>query len=159
MGFGEAIATCFRKYFTFSGRAVRSEYWWFYLFTIIGSIVSTIMDYAVFGGQASEFAPINSLFSLAVFFPTIAAASRRLHDTNCSGWWQLIPLAPLPLLLLIVPGLMSGDGGSMMGVIIGLVVVAVLVLVIMLIVRLATIGTEGSNKYGDDPLGSFEIFD
>lgn len=35
MGFVEAIKTCLAKYFVFSGRAARSEYWWFVLFVVL----------------------------------------------------------------------------------------------------------------------------
>ncbi|MBC7803802.1 MAG: DUF805 domain-containing protein [Candidatus Parcubacteria bacterium] len=84
MTFGESIRTCFSKYADFSGRAIRSEYWWWVLFTMLVSIAI---------GIVSEMA--SGLFSLAVLLPTIAAATRRLHDTDRSGWWQLIWLIPL----------------------------------------------------------------
>jgi len=154
MNFGEAIKTCFSKYFVFSGRAQRSEYWWFYLFTIIGSIIFSIMDLMAFGARAVEtISPLNTLFSLAVIIPTISAAARRLHDTNRSGWWQLLPLAPFPLLLLAIPGLVSGGESMFAAGILMLVVLAMLGLVILLIVWLATRGTDGPNRFGEDPLG------
>ena len=49
MTFQTAIRTCFSKYFTFSGRASRSEYWWFFLFLILPSLVATILDSVIFG--------------------------------------------------------------------------------------------------------------
>ncbi|CUH70184.1 Inner membrane protein YhaH [Thalassovita autumnalis] len=94
--FGEAIKICFSKYFTFSGRASRSEYWWFALFVALGSFVSGIIDAAMFPyGDAALFAP---LFGLATFFPLYAVSWRRLHDTDHTGWWIGGPwLAALPL--------------------------------------------------------------
>jgi len=83
MTFQESIKTCFSKYADFNGRAVRSEYWWFALFIVLVSMGLGIISEIVSG-----------LFSLAVLIPSIAAAARRLHDTNRSGWWQLIALVP-----------------------------------------------------------------
>lgn len=84
MTFQESIRVCFSKYADFSGRASRSEYWWFVLFIVLASLgISMISD--VLGG----------IFALATLLPSIAAATRRLHDTNRSGWWQLICLVPI----------------------------------------------------------------
>ena len=83
MTFQESIKTCFSKYADFNGRAVRSEYWWFALFIVLVSMGL---------GVISEI--VSGLFSLAVLIPSIAAAARRLHDTNRSGWWQLIAFIP-----------------------------------------------------------------
>ena len=150
MGFGEAVKTCFRKYFGFSGRATRPEYWWFFLFLVIGSIVFSIIDIVAFGIDAT-IQPLTNIFSLGTLFPSIAVAARRLHDTNRSGWWQLIPLAPLPLLLLAIPGYTAGTLGGLAIVLITLVILAVLVLSVLLIVWLATKGNDGSNRFGEDP--------
>lgn len=84
MTFQESITVCFSKYADFQGRASRSEYWWFVLFTVFGSAVLSI---AMPG--------LSVLFSLAVLVPSLAAANRRLHDTHRSGWWQLICLVPV----------------------------------------------------------------
>lgn len=89
MGFGEAVSTCLSKYAGFSGRARRSEYWWFFLFNIIVSIVATVVDAAL--GTAF----VALLVSIALLLPGIAVGVRRLHDTGRSGWWLLIALVPL----------------------------------------------------------------
>jgi uncharacterized membrane protein YhaH (DUF805 family) len=89
MGFGQAISSGFSNYVTFSGRAIRSEYWYWVLFTIVGNIVAEIID-AVIGITA-----IDPLFGLAVLLPSIAVAVRRLHDLDRSGWWILIGLIPI----------------------------------------------------------------
>jgi uncharacterized membrane protein YhaH (DUF805 family) len=84
MNFQEAVKTCFFKYADFNGRASRSEYWWFALFIVIGNLVSTVVGHSL---------PL--LFGLATLLPSIAAAARRLHDTNRSGWMQLIAVFPV----------------------------------------------------------------
>ncbi|MGH8766199.1 MAG: DUF805 domain-containing protein, partial [Burkholderiales bacterium] len=84
MTFGESIKTCFSKYAEFSGRAKRSEYWWWVLFYVL---VSAGL------GMINQILP--GLFSLATLLPYLAVGARRLHDTDRSGWWQLIGLIPL----------------------------------------------------------------
>jgi len=104
MTFTESITVCFNKYADFTGRASRSEYWWFILFTFLVHVVLTITHLRLFGG----------LFSLAVLFPTLAAGARRLHDTDRSGWWQLLYFVPIIgwLLLIIWKVQESTDGAN-----------------------------------------------
>ena len=84
MTFTESIKTCLSKFADFNGRASRSEYWWYVLFIILtGAILSAINR------------NLAALFYLVTLLPSIAAAARRLHDTNRSGWLQLIGLIPL----------------------------------------------------------------
>ncbi|MGB7855529.1 MAG: DUF805 domain-containing protein [Pseudolabrys sp.] len=90
MNFVEAIKSGFRNYVTFSGRAARSEYWYWVLFVAIGGAAASILDTATFPGTGIDFSPINSLFGLAVFLPGLALAFRRLHDMDGSAWWLLI---------------------------------------------------------------------
>ncbi len=96
MGFVEAVQTCLNKYVGFSGRARRSEYWWFILFTILVDIVASVLD-SIFGTRSEDMyvGVIQSIASLALFLPTIAVAIRRLHDTSRSGWWILLGLIPI----------------------------------------------------------------
>lgn len=84
MTFQESIRVCFAKYADFSGRASRSEYWWFVLFILLVSMAASVIS-----------PKLSALFSLATLLPSIAAATRRLHDTNRTGWWQLLVLVPL----------------------------------------------------------------
>lgn len=93
MGFGEAIGTCFRKYFTFSGRARRSEYWWFFLFIWLVSTIILALEIGldVSGMPGWILGPISSIFLLVTFFPLLAAGWRRLHDTGRHGWYLLLP--------------------------------------------------------------------
>jgi len=158
MDFMEAVKTCFSKYFDFKGRARRSEYWWFYLFTIIGSVLTSIIDSVIFGLEsATNGGVISLIFSLAVIIPTISAAARRLHDTNRSGWWQLLPLAPL-LLLVLGGAIIAGVGESARSATIILViggVIAMIATVILLIVWYATDGHQNDNRFGPNPKYGF----
>lgn len=91
MSFGDAIKYCFSNYANFKGRAARSEYWYFYLFTVLVSfsfLISLIL---------------YVLASLALFVPAIAALTRRLHDTGRAGSFALFLLIPIvgPILILI----------------------------------------------------------
>ncbi len=88
MGFQDAVATCFRKYADFTGRARRSEYWWFFLFNLLMQIATGLVDAVLFGAEGQGL--INLLYSLGVLLPGIAAGARRLHDIDRSAWWLLI---------------------------------------------------------------------
>jgi uncharacterized membrane protein YhaH (DUF805 family) len=96
MSFSDAIKVCLqRKYADFHGRARRSEYWFFFLFTAIVGIVGGILD-TVFGLRNDYgTGPIQGVLNLALLIPTLAVGARRLHDTSRSGWWLLIGLIPL----------------------------------------------------------------
>lgn len=104
MDFMTAVKTCLtKKYVTFSGRALRSEYWFFYLFIVLGGIAATIIDVAILGRSVDDFGPIHAIFTLGTILPLIAAGARRLHDTDRSGWWQLIIFIPvIGVIVLIV---------------------------------------------------------
>jgi uncharacterized membrane protein YhaH (DUF805 family) len=89
MSFAEAVSTCLTKYATFSGRARRSEFWWFTLATVFVAIVTAVVDQIV--GNAL----VSTIVSLALLLPSLAVSVRRLHDTGRTGWWCLIALVPL----------------------------------------------------------------
>ena len=102
MDFGKSIKTCFSKYAVFSGRASRSEFWWFVLFGLIGGIVTAVIDVMILGYSAEANGPTNIIFSVITFLPYIAVGARRLHDINRTGWWQLIVLTVIGIILLII---------------------------------------------------------
>src|ERR1700687_3857165 len=91
MTFVESISTCLKKYATFEGRASRSEYWWFFLFTLL----------VQFGSSVISNIP-SLLWALALRLPSIAVGARRLHDIGKSGWWLLISLIPLIGVLILI---------------------------------------------------------
>ena len=78
IGFGDAIKICFNKFADFEGRARRSEFWWWYLFTVLIGWIPYI----------------GWLASLVFLIPSLAVGARRLHDTGRSGWMQLLMLVP-----------------------------------------------------------------
>ena len=102
MNIQTAVKTCFSKYATFSGRASRSEYWFFYLFTIIASIVTWVIDTMLLGYSAENTGAISLIFQIIIILPSIAVGARRLHDIGKSGWWQLLILTLIGIILLIV---------------------------------------------------------
>jgi len=79
-----------KKYADFGGRARRKEYWMFGLFNIIIFIALTAIEAAV-GGPGI----LGILYNLGTFIPNLAVTVRRLHDTDRSGWYVLVLLAPL----------------------------------------------------------------
>ena len=114
MSFTEAVKTCFAKYVTFSGRARRSEHWYFFLFITLIQIVLYIWlmtgimgpmgEFIQRGGDPQDVEAIKEIFlgaitspacialiafSLATLLPIIAVQIRRMHDTGRSGWWSM----------------------------------------------------------------------
>lgn len=123
MSFQDAVRTCFQKYVVISGRAQRSEYWWFFLFTaVVGYILGTLDGMFFSSGPNGAPSVLQGLFSLGTILPSICAGGRRLHDRDMSAWWMLLLLVPL---------------------------IGVLVLLVMF----ALPGTRGPNRFGPDPLG------
>jgi len=102
--FSDAIRICFAKVFTYSGRASRPEYWFFFLFVVIWSVIAAIIDWQFFtqvavvqsdevkSVTATSNQPVQSIVALIVFFPHLAVAWRRMHDTGRSGLFALLPL-------------------------------------------------------------------
>lgn len=170
MGFSEAIKTCFSKYVTFSGRARRPEYWWFFLFIFLGSIAAAIIDSLIFGTGSPQEPPtqiISPLFSLATFLPLLAAGWRRMHDTGRPGWYLLLPLG---VSILVMIGMTLGIFGfgqmEMAGAneaelraaagglgLLSLAIAAILQLVLALVILwwLTRPTQPGTNAYGDEP--------
>ena len=96
MGFQEAINTCLSKPFSFSGRATRSEYWWFLLFRMIA-----LFGAGVISGAIPSLAPLLGLLVAVSFLIGFPVAVRRLHDTNRSGLWLLVNFIGLGIIVLI----------------------------------------------------------
>jgi len=125
MGFVEAVRTCLAKYATFSGRASRSEFWWFALFHAL--VLVAIAVFAAVSAMsdvqrvAQAVGVAGAVVYIALILPMLAATIRRLHDRNRSGWsyfWVLVPFV----------------GG--------------LIVLIWCLQR----GVEGDNRFGPDPL-------
>ena len=109
MTFSEAISSGFRNYVGFSGRASRSEFWYWVLFSVLVSIALSIIDLALLSGKTTV---LSSIWSLATLLPSLAVGVRRLHDTDRSGWWWLIGFIPLiGIIVLIVFWCSEGTRG------------------------------------------------
>ncbi|MEY3725772.1 MAG: hypothetical protein RI971_349 [Chloroflexota bacterium] len=143
-----AVKSVYSKYATFSGRASRAEYWYFFLFTIIAGAALSAID-----------STLATAFSIANLVPNLAVAVRRLHDTNRSG--KLIValiLVEVVLFLVIVVSFVAGISGAIggnenvatgggIGVLVG--VVLFVVLAIYWIYLMAKRGDAGPNRFGD----------
>ncbi|PMO38267.1 hypothetical protein BCT11_17500 [Vibrio sp. 10N.222.52.B12] len=113
--------TAIKNYINFGGRARRKEYWYFFLFNILISLVLCFIDTTT-GNYEPEtgYGLLSSIYALAVFIPGVSVGVRRLHDTGRTGWWSLIAFIPL----------------------IG---------VLVLLYFCASKGDTGRNQYGSDP--------
>ena len=113
-----------KKYFQFSERSRRKEYWFFFLFNILIAIALGVVD-----SLTGTFAPetgaglLGSIYGLAILIPSIALGVRRLHDTDRRGWWLLIGLVPL---------------------------IGIIVLFVFMVMD----GTLGNNRFGKNPKGA-----
>ena len=125
-----SVKTCLSKYATWQGRASRSEFWYFNLFSFLCSLLAQLIDNVLgitfkftneLTGQelSSNGGYIQALVVLGMFLPQLAVLVRRLHDTNRSGWWYWLLLVPV-------------IGG------------------ILLLVWFCSAGTTGENNYGPD---------
>lgn len=90
MNFGQAISSCLSNYATFTGRAGRPEFWWFFLFQILVTMAA-----GMFGDK------LSGLVGIALVLPSLAVGARRLHDIGKSGWWQLLMITGLGFFVLV----------------------------------------------------------
>jgi uncharacterized membrane protein YhaH (DUF805 family) len=120
MSFTAAIRSVLTQYIGFTGRARRSEYWWWALFTVLVGFAAAILDGVLgttLGPDNSVTGVIGVIVNLALLLPTLAVAVRRLHDTDRSGWWLLIGLVPIvgAIVLLVFFVLDSTPGPNRFG--------------------------------------------
>ncbi len=95
-GYIDAIKKGFRGYVVWNARSTRSEYWWWTLFVVIVTIVSSLLDSALFStDMATGIGPIYAITTLVLFLPGLSVFIRRLHDTDRTGWWAWIALIPI----------------------------------------------------------------
>lgn len=122
MSFTDAVKSVYRNYAKFDGRAQRSEYWWFVLFTALVSLGLFLV-----GGLVYSVARTSTVFTVVTialiiflivsFIPSLAVAVRRLHDTGRSGWWYLIVFIPYigAIVLLVLLAMPSSPGYNHFG--------------------------------------------
>ena len=176
VGFVDAIKRAYSHYATFSGRASRSVFLWFYLLQMLVSIPLSALGLALstqvgFSSPTSlstgnlALSGIGNLWSLANFIPILAITWRRLHDSNKSGWWYGAALIggavvgllfTVALILFAVSNCSSGScsSGNLPGVPAGLIALGVALALaylaygITMLVFLVRRGDDGANKYG-----------
>lgn len=168
MTFSQSIRTVFARTFQYSGRAARSEFWWFWLFNVVVSAVIGGVEgglgLATWGADPSHplfgmaEGPLSFATMLGLFLPMLAVTVRRLHDRNASGWWVLIPYCIYGVLPFLGSFMMEieavGNGGTPSSTLIswfaaaGVWLLATLIFTIILMFR----GTQGPNRFGTDPL-------
>ena len=125
MGFGEAVRTCFSKYGTFSGRASRSEFWWFYLFCVLVNLVLYIPVLLLGTAMTGPDSPSGAIVALwwiiliawiilllVLIVPQLSVGCRRLHDRGMSGWLQLLMVVPCGSIVLLIFWLMDSTPGD-----------------------------------------------
>ncbi|MBQ6206412.1 MAG: DUF805 domain-containing protein [Oscillospiraceae bacterium] len=100
MGFKEAVQSCLSQYATFSGRARRSEYWYFSLFNALLGFVIGVIGGLFLGETLTNV--LTALVTLALLAPGLAVSVRRLHDIGKSGWALLFALIPVVGWILII---------------------------------------------------------
>lgn len=101
MNFGDSIKACLSKYADFNGRASRSEYWWFLLFSILICAAGGAINDTVYG-----------LVGLVLLLPHLSVTARRLHDLGKSAWWLILLFVPIANILLLVWFCMKGKTGA-----------------------------------------------
>ena len=177
MTFGEAIKTCFRKYATFTGRARRAEFWYFYLFIFLVNIGISMLSgliACIFWLKSGSLtvmpvAATNVTYGLLAvswlvfLLPQYAAFTRRLHDTGKSGWWLV---AFLVLEVVYIVSVLSTVGAGLLdwapsatpsSYITALPIVTLVLLVLLLIFSILLLvwfcmdSHPASNKYGPNP--------
>jgi len=112
MNFFEAISSGFRNYVNFSGRAVRSEYWYWHLFVIVVLVPLGVVDEMLNPGRQMGFISyVNMIACFGFILPTIAVEVRRLHDIDQPGWWVLLALTGVGTIVLIVWACQRGTQG------------------------------------------------
>ena len=146
MSFFDAVASAFRRYFEFSGRSSRSEFWWFFLFCILLYMLAFSLSVNELGPSDDSFIDVEAFLSktltswfgialIVTLIPSISLSVRRFHDINMSGWWYVA--------LQIAPSILGQY-----------IFIFSFISVIALFVYLYFMCTEGGgdNQYGTNPL-------
>lgn len=148
MGMLAALSSAFRRYFTFSGRARRAEYWWFIAFQFIA--VAILVLFQPPRDASQDGGGLVPLFLLLTFMPNLTLHVRRLHDVGESGWWLVLPMMPLGALISI--GQTAGPAsGPVMLLFLFLSLVSLVCSILILIWTLSK-SEPGTNRFGPSPL-------
>ena len=104
MNMKEAVVSVLTNWNNFSGRACRSEFWYFVLATSLVSMIISIIEIAtgMVDIESAEMGILSIIFALLLFVPSLSVTARRLQDRGWSGWWQLLYLTIVGILVIIV---------------------------------------------------------
>ena len=163
MSMMEAVKSVFSKYAAFSGRARRSEYWYFQLFVLLIHMVFAVFltHLDLYSTPYYLVSALEGLFSLAVFVPSLAVTWRRMHDIGKSGAWSLLGVVSLlafcafVIMLAIVYSATGSSASDAVMASIGLTVIgfflAMLGIAVVMLIWLTRAGQPFSNRFGPDP--------
>ncbi len=99
--FIQAVSSVLGQYDGFRGRARRSEFWWWNLFTLLVGLGVAATEVSMgIGGETSG--PVSTLLAVVLLVPNLSVSARRLHDSSRSGWWLLIAFVPLVGLVVLL---------------------------------------------------------
>ena len=138
MGFIDSVQSGFFKCFDYQSRSSRSEFWWFYAFSLIITLFDAIISSAV---ESIGYLIISIIISIGIFIPFISLTIRRLHDIDLSGWWYLF-YSVVPLIIVLIALASSFY----------LIFISFFIYIYFVYLMVKK-GTEGLNKFGNDPLG------
>ena len=159
MVFFEAVSQVIRKSFVFKGRARRKEFWSWALFSALLNIVVAVAVIVMSSSETVQ-ACVSLLLALLMFFPGFSVAVRRLHDVERSGWWlggyYMMSFVYIIVYVFLIASLGDLEGGItgatiVFGVLSLVFILAALIWAIVMLVWNFTEGTNGPNKYGEDP--------
>jgi len=111
MGFADAVKSLYKNYFKFEGRALRSEYWWAYLYLIILYVAMLVVTGLLGQAVGGIVALVIGLVILASLVPFIALTVRRLHDVDKSGWFFLLSFVPIVSFYILYLTIIKGTDG------------------------------------------------
>ena len=104
MNMKEAVVSVLTNWNNFSGRACRSEFWYFVLATTLVSTIILIIEYATGMAdiESAEMGILSIILTLLLVVPSLSVTARRLQDRGWSGWWQLLYLTIVGGLVIVV---------------------------------------------------------
>lgn len=120
MNFLDAIKSGFQNYFNFKGRASRSEFWYWVLFTVLIGLVASTLESAIwpspsfegdwmqnFESIAAQQTPLSNILALVLFIPNLSMLARRFHDAGFSAKWLFLQLVPIAYGIFAAIGVIS----------------------------------------------------
>ncbi|MBB4658773.1 DUF805 domain-containing protein [Parvularcula dongshanensis] len=108
VSFVDSIPLFFRNYLKFEGRSSRGAFWWWMLASVLINVGLALLDGMIVGWEQDN-GPLGMLFSLITLIPSLALNVRRLHDVGRSGWWLLLAVTIIGILLLFYWAVLPGQ--------------------------------------------------